>query len=177
MGRGARMVAARTALTALTALTAVAAVAAVAGLPAGGTALASKDATAAPAAAAASAILPPAALVAPTPTCSDAATQLAMNQCAYDDFLAASAALAAQVRALRVSVPAVQRERLRRMQTAWTAWRTAACRFEAGPVAGGSLHDFIYWSCAARMTRERGAQVAASADCVEGDVTCTPRGR
>jgi len=165
------MAAARIALMALTALTVVA------GLLAGGAARAFKDAAVAPAAAATSATLPPAALVAPALACGDAATQLAMNQCAYDDFLAAGAALAAQVRALRVSVPAAQRERLRRLQTAWTGWRTAACRFEAGPAAGGSVHDFIFWSCAARMTRERAAQLAASADCVEGDVTCTPRGR
>ncbi len=97
-----------------------------------------------------------------------------MNVCAHEDFLAATAGYAQHYRALSMRLPAAQRTRLRRMQTAWIGFRTAACRFESGPTTGGSVYDFVYWSCAARMTRERSADLERLATCTEGDITCTP---
>jgi uncharacterized protein YecT (DUF1311 family) len=105
--------------------------------------------------------------------CTTAPTQAAMNACAYDDFLAATSGYAERYRALSKPLPAAQRDRLRRMQTAWIGFRTAACRFESGPTAGGSAQDFVYWRCAARMTRERSAELERMASCREGDITCT----
>ena len=107
------------------------------------------------------------------PDCAAAAsTQAAMNACAHDDFVAANVDYAERYRALSQPLAAAQRERLRRMQTAWIGYRTAACRFESGPVSGGSAYDFVYWQCAARMTRERSGQLDAMAHCREGDLAC-----
>lgn len=107
------------------------------------------------------------------PGCGSAATQVLMNACAQDDFLAANGAYAKQYAALSASLGTKQRDRLRKMQGAWLRYRTEACRFESGPSAGGSVYDFVYWSCAARMTRARAAELMAQAECREGDVACT----
>lgn len=107
--------------------------------------------------------------------CATPATQTVMNACADQDFLAATAAYAEQYRALSKQLPTAQRDRLQRMQTAWIAYRTASCRFESDPSLGGSAQGYVYWNCAARMTRERSAALASMASCREGDITCSAK--
>lgn len=110
-----------------------------------------------------------------TDVCASAATQTAMNLCAQEDFEEAGSGYAQAYQELSKPLPAAQRDRLRRMQTAWIKFRTEACRFESGPTAGGSAQQFVYWRCAARMTRERTLAMQAMATCREGDITCTRR--
>ena len=95
-----------------------------------------------------------------------------MNGCAYDDFLAASSGYAQRYQALSGTLPKAQRDRLRTMQSAWLRYRTEACRFEGSPSAGGSVYGFVYWSCAARMTRARTAEIVGLGQCREGDIAC-----
>ena len=111
-------------------------------------------------------------LLAHAATCADAITQPDMNRCAFEDFEAAGSGYAQRYKELSQPLPAAQRDRLRRMQTAWIKFRTEACRYESGPSKGGSVQEFIYWRCAARMTRERTVALQALAACREGDVTC-----
>ena len=111
-------------------------------------------------------------LLAQAATCADAITQADMNRCAFEDFEAAGSGYAQRYKELSQPLPAAQRDRLRRMQTAWIKFRTEACRYESGPSKGGSVQEFIYWRCAARMTRERTVALQALAACREGDVTC-----
>lgn len=106
-------------------------------------------------------------------TCANAGTQADMNRCAYEDFEAAGSGYAQRYKELSLPLPSAQRDRLRRMQTAWLKFRTEACRYESGPVTGGSVQAFVYWRCAARMTRERTLAMQALAVCREGDITCT----
>lgn len=113
---------------------------------------------------------------APTPVeCAAASTQVLLNACAYEDFLAANAVYAEQYRVLSMRLPTAQRDRLRRMQKAWIAFRTASCRYESGPTSGGSAQGYVYWACAARITSERGAALAEMATCREGDITCSAK--
>lgn len=107
-----------------------------------------------------------------TADCAAPRTQAAMNVCAEEDFLAANATYAEQYKALQKELPATRHASLRRMQSAWLAYRTAACRFNSAPVSGGSAQGFVYWSCAARMTREHSSVLATMAACREGDLTC-----
>lgn len=107
--------------------------------------------------------------------CASAATQAAMNLCAQEDFEEAGSGYAQAYQALSKPWPTAQRDKLRRMQSAWLKFRTEACRFESGPTAGGSAQGFVYWRCAARMTRERTLAMQAMATCREGDITCTRR--
>lgn len=111
----------------------------------------------------------------PKDDCAAATTQSDLNRCAYDEFLAANAAYAERYRSLQPQLVLAQRDRLRRMQSAWLGFRTAACRYESGLASGGRAEGFAYWRCAARMTRERVEALSATAACREGDVTCSRR--
>ena len=109
-------------------------------------------------------------------TCASAATQADMNRCAYEDFEASGSGYAQRYKELSQPLPSAQRDRLRRMQSAWLKFRTEACRYESGPSTGGSVQEFIYWRCAARMTRERTLALQALAACREGDGIAVSRG-
>jgi uncharacterized protein YecT (DUF1311 family) len=122
-------------------------------------------------------VAPASAPAAAAVACPDAMTQAALNACADAEFQDASGVYAASYRALAQDLPPAQRTQLRRMQNAWLEYRTQACRFEAGPSAGGSVQGFVYWRCAARLTRARAAELQALAHCPEGDVTCAARKR
>lgn len=109
------------------------------------------------------------------PDCAAASTQAAMNRCAQQAFEAASAAYAQRHAELAALLPGPQRQRLRHMQSAWLAYRTAACRYESGPSNGGSAQGLVYWQCAARLTQARALELAQLAQCREGDITCAVR--
>ena len=111
----------------------------------------------------------------PADVCASAATQADMNRCVHEDFEEAGSGYAQRYRELSQPLPAAQRSRLRRMQGAWLKFRTEACRYESGPVTGGSVQEFVYWRCAARMTRERTLALQVMAVCSEGDITCAKR--
>lgn len=99
-------------------------------------------------------------------------TQADMARCAQEDFEAASSGYAQRYAELSKTLSKAQRDRLRRMQSAWLKFQTQACEFDSGPTVGGSIQNSIYWRCAARMTRERTVALEALAHCREGDVTC-----
>lgn len=114
-----------------------------------------------------------AAAQAPSDCLAAAATQSAMNVCAYEDFLAANGEQAQRLKALDPRLSAAQRTRFRAAQKAWIGWRTAQCDFESG--AGGSVREFVRWGCTARMTRERTQALEQMGTCREGDAACTLR--
>lgn len=109
------------------------------------------------------------------PDCASPTTQADMTTCAHEEFLAASARYASRYAALSKGLPQLQRDRLRRAQKAWLAYRTAACDFESGAAAGGSVREMLRWQCAARFTDARAAELATLATCEEGDVACAKR--
>ena len=104
--------------------------------------------------------------------CRGAATQAHLNACAHETFLAASAALAEASARVEVPLAPSQRTAWRRVQQRWMAYRTEACRFESSGVAGGSVQPMVQWQCAARLTRERAAELERRPPCEEGDVSC-----
>lgn len=115
---------------------------------------------------------------APAPSgCAEATTQARMNECAYENFLSAQATYSRSNQALSSTLPAAQRALLRRAQTAWLAYRTAACEFESSATQGGSVQAMVRWQCAARMTREHVSALATWGRCEEGDVSCVERGK
>ena len=109
------------------------------------------------------------------PGCARADTQAALNACAYDDFLAASAALAAQLREVESRLSPTRRAAWRKVQKAWLGYRTEACRFESAAVGTGSAAPMVQWQCSARLTRLRSDELARSLSCREGDVSCALR--
>lgn len=104
--------------------------------------------------------------------CNRPVTQAQMNACAYEDFLLAQAELAATQQRLQQGWSSTQRDGLRKVQKAWLQFRTEACAFESSAAAGGSVQPMLQWQCAARMTRERAAALAATVNCPEGDLAC-----
>jgi uncharacterized lipoprotein YbaY len=111
---------------------------------------------------------------APDP-CASASTQAALNECAHESFLAASAAMSPQLRQIESALTPSRRTAWRNVQKAWLTFRTQSCQFESKAVEGGSAAPMVQWQCAARMTRERTAALARLASCPEGDIACVPR--
>jgi uncharacterized protein YecT (DUF1311 family) len=110
-----------------------------------------------------------------TPTsCPDTRTQLGMNMCAHQDFLAADAELnemwprvVAEMRR-RDSQPIADRGEQRpgyyqtmlRSQRAWLAWRDAHCVVVGYEARGGSMEPMLISQCKEGMTRERLSQLS-----------------
>ena len=113
---------------------------------------------------------------APDP-CADVGTQAAMGECAHQNFLTASAAMSAQLRQLESALKPGQRTTWRRVQKAWLTYRTQACHFESSQLGTGSARAMVQWQCAARMTRERSAELARIVHCREGDLGCPAKSR
>lgn len=114
---------------------------------------------------------------APAPDCASASTQARMNECAYEDFLAATAGYAASYKTISDKLTAKQKDQFRRTQKLWIQYRTAACNFETSGVAGGSVHGMVKSQCDARMTRARTAELEKLATCPEGDLGCPRFGK
>ena len=104
--------------------------------------------------------------------CKTPTIQKQMNDCAYEDFLAANAGYAEINKSLMDKLHSKQRDLLMRAQKSWIAYRTATCAFESSAVQGGSAQGMVNWQCAARMTRARVVELNAIGNCREGDLAC-----
>lgn len=104
--------------------------------------------------------------------CASPVTQADLGRCAYEEFLVATDAYAASYKTLAESLAQKPRDQLRRTQSAWIRYRTAACDFESSATEDGSVHDMVKWQCAARMTRTRTEELIRLINCPEGDVSC-----
>ena len=109
--------------------------------------------------------------------CAHASTQAALNECAFQGFLAASAAMSEQLRGIEAALTPARRPLWRRAQKAWLAYRTQTCQFEASAVGEGSARPMVQWQCADRLTRQRTAELSRLAACPEGDIDCPIRRR
>lgn len=111
------------------------------------------------------------------PDCASAPAQARLNECAYEDFLAATAGYAASYKAISDKLTRKQKNQFRGTQQLWIRYRTAACNFESSGVAGGSAQAMLKWQCDARMTRARTAELQLLATCKEGDLSCPRFGK
>ena len=104
--------------------------------------------------------------------CANAGTQAARDECSYEGFLKASAAMSAQLRQLEAALKPGRRTTWRRVQKAWLTYRTQACHFESSQLANAGERATAQWTCAARMTRERTAELSRLSACGNGAVAC-----
>ena len=106
--------------------------------------------------------------------CANAATQMAMNACAGEDFQAADARLNEVYRdvAGRLRGEDAQRARLAAAETAWIKFRDTECDFATGLFEGGSILPTLVSQCQAKLTTERTKQLQAYLRCREGDLGC-----
>lgn len=101
--------------------------------------------------------------------CGNAQAQVELTFCAEQDWLAADDDLNAAYRAARdymreidANLPVVQRgaeEQLRNGQRAWVTFRDATCAAEGYGFHGGSAEPMIIYSCRARLTQQRAADL------------------
>ena len=104
--------------------------------------------------------------------CAGVATQVGMNDCAYEEFLETSAGMSRQLGLIETALTSAQRSQWRRVQKAWLTYRTEACQFEASAMGNGSARPMVQWQCADRMTRQRTAELFRLTACPEGDIAC-----
>ncbi|TPM90358.1 lysozyme inhibitor LprI family protein [Mesorhizobium sp. B2-1-3A] len=99
-------------------------------------------------------------------------SQQMMNICAGADYQAADAKLNAAYQNLIGSDDADGKRLLQAAQRAWIAFRDAECAHTTAARTGGSVHAMEVSQCLTRLTNDRVKQLAASANCEEGDAGC-----
>jgi uncharacterized protein YecT (DUF1311 family) len=99
-------------------------------------------------------------------------SQQMMNICAGEEYQAADARLNATYQALIGSDDADGKRLLQVAQRAWISFRDAECAHNTAASQGGSIHAMEVSQCLTRLTDDRIKQLAASANCEEGDVSC-----
>ncbi|MCA0047684.1 lysozyme inhibitor LprI family protein [Mesorhizobium sp. B283B1A] len=99
-------------------------------------------------------------------------SQQMMNICAGEDYQAADARLNAAYQDLINSDDADGKRLLQVAQRAWITFRDAECAHSTAASAGGSIHAMAVSQCLTRLTDDRTRQLAAAANCEEGDVSC-----
>ena len=104
--------------------------------------------------------------------CAGAGTQAALNDCAYEGFLEASAGMSRQLRLIEAALTLAQRPQWRREQKAWLTYRTETCQFESSALGNGSARPMVQWQCSDKMTRQRTAELFRLTACPEGDIAC-----
>ncbi|QKD06157.1 lysozyme inhibitor LprI family protein [Mesorhizobium loti] len=103
-------------------------------------------------------------------------SQQMMNICAGEDYQAADARLNEAYQNLISSDDADAKALLQAAQRAWIGFRDAECAHTTAASAGGSIHAMEVSQCLTRLTNERIKQLAASANCEEGDASCASPG-
>jgi uncharacterized protein YecT (DUF1311 family) len=109
-----------------------------------------------------------------SPDCADPQSQMALDQCALQDFKAADANLGATYRQVmaRLKGNPDQAKLLVHAQRAWLAFRDADCAFQGSGVAGGSAYPMIVTQCRTLLTTQRTGEIKSWLNCQEGDLSC-----
>ncbi len=103
------------------------------------------------------------------PDCNEAQTQVEMNYCAEQDWMAADVELNAVyaeardwLKSFDADLPEDRRsgpEALRDAQRAWIAYRDLACTAQAWPMRGGSAEPLLIYGCRRDLTEKRVAEL------------------
>ncbi|MER8371257.1 lysozyme inhibitor LprI family protein [Mesorhizobium sp. M1406] len=99
-------------------------------------------------------------------------SQQMMNICAGEDYQEADSRLNKAYQDLISADDADDKRLLQVAQRAWIAFRDAECAHSTAASAGGSIHPMEVSQCLARLTNDRIEQLAAAANCEEGDASC-----
>ena len=99
-------------------------------------------------------------------------SQQMMNICAGEDYQAADARLNKAYQDLISSDDADSKRLLQAAQRAWITFRDAECAHSTAASVGGSIHSMEVSQCLTRLTNDRIKQLAAAANCEEGDASC-----
>jgi uncharacterized protein YecT (DUF1311 family) len=110
--------------------------------------------------------------------CDNAMAQIELNQCAYQDWEAADAALNAVYKEVIAAYKALDAdlpeelgsgvETLRTAQKHWIAFRDTACEAEGFAMRGGSAEPLLVYGCMRLLTEERTAHLQGMLDAYGG---------
>ncbi|TIN73893.1 MAG: lysozyme inhibitor LprI family protein [Mesorhizobium sp.] len=103
-------------------------------------------------------------------------SQQMMNICAGEDYQAADAKLNKAYQDLTSSDDAGGKRLLQVAQRAWITFRDAECAHSTAASQDGSIHPMAVSQCLTRLTNDRIKQLAAAANCEEGDLSCVKPG-
>lgn len=95
--------------------------------------------------------------------CRRGQTQLALSQCAADEFQASDRQLNQTYRGVLARLDRREATALRVAQRAWLQFRDAECTYVAAPYEGGSMQSMQRLTCLAELTRARTQQLRAHA--------------
>ena len=104
--------------------------------------------------------------------CANAATQLALNQCAAKKLAEQDKALNKTYGEYRKKLTDEQKKKLTEVQLIWINFRDKACAFEASGVEGGSAYPMALSFCKADKTAARVKELNVLNSCQEGDTNC-----
>ncbi|AIR01900.1 lysozyme inhibitor LprI family protein [Pluralibacter gergoviae] len=104
--------------------------------------------------------------------CGNAATQLAMNECAAGEYQAADKKLNDTYATVLQRATGETKARVKTAQQKWIALRDADCALVASGTEGGSVQPMIRSQCLTEKTVERTAWLESLLNCEEGDLSC-----
>ena len=91
--------------------------------------------------------------------CSEAGTQVEMNDCAAKEYKTADSALNRTYQQLMAKLEPEEKTGLKTAQTAWIKYRDTNCTFVADQYKGGTIRPMIYALCLADVTGNRTAEL------------------
>ena len=94
--------------------------------------------------------------------CQNASTTIEMKECASADLQRADKALNAIYKKLMAKLPDnIAKDKLKKSQRAWIAFRDANAEFSADEVRGGTMEGLIYMGTVTYMTEQREKELAS----------------
>ena len=108
--------------------------------------------------------------------CTNASTQMAMNECAAKAMAEANAELNTVYGQLMAKLDPKTKDMAREAQRAWLAFRDKECvsRTGGGPDQGGTIWPALTTECKVALTRARNKDLAEQVKCPGGDLSCPP---
>ncbi len=104
--------------------------------------------------------------------CQNAQTQMALDDCAGQQFHQADAALNTAYKTLMGKITPAGQTSLRVAEKSWLAYRDNQCSFETLGTADGSVHPMVQAACRTELTKAQTARLHAQLTCTEGDLSC-----
>ena len=93
--------------------------------------------------------------------CQNASTTMEMKECASADLQRADKALNATYKKLMTKLPDnVAKDKLKKSQRAWIAFRDANAEFSADEMRGGTGEGLLYTGTVTQMTKQREKELA-----------------
>lgn len=100
--------------------------------------------------------------------CSDPTAQVEINLCANRQLETETAAINSVYNRYRANLGILEKQRIKEVQLAWIKYRDLACKFEAWPVEGGSMHPYVLSQCLIKQSKIRRRQLEELLRCDTG---------